>query len=200
MADLKLQLRRQLEFLQTSCAVFDAGRVEEAIRLAVSLRVVFHDTKHSTSLLTLLGTKASVKVLTTFEPGYAEDKATGRMAISIPIGVDYTGARSSQFGLPSPFDRRDFVSVKEWWEQVIMGTNTMPTRRDIILAAANEDGGAHVAPNPKKKAAELIRGVGTFRTNAGGVIVTNELNNHHFYLLRQFAFEVLNSQDIIAQA
>src|SRR5205814_10509158 len=45
------QLRRQLNFIVTSCRAYDAGVCEEATRLAVVARVLFHDTKNSHSLV-----------------------------------------------------------------------------------------------------------------------------------------------------
>jgi hypothetical protein len=53
-------LVQQLEFLDSSCAAFDAGSLAEAKRLATTVRVLLHDTRSSTSLLQRLGLKASV--------------------------------------------------------------------------------------------------------------------------------------------
>ncbi|HLZ15810.1 MAG TPA: hypothetical protein VKQ08_02175, partial [Cyclobacteriaceae bacterium] len=88
------------------------------------------------------------------------------------------------------------ISAREWWEEVVMGSNRMPTRKDIILSAANQDGGAHVDANPNQKTKELIQGIGKFSIQFGGIRLTKELSNHHFYLMRQFAHEVLNSPDV----
>ena len=49
------QLKRQLHFLETSCREYDTGNVDEAIRAATALRVIFHNTSSSTSLLMHLG-------------------------------------------------------------------------------------------------------------------------------------------------
>ena len=54
---LLTHLQKQLGFIERSCASFDAGFYDEAIRIAVSIRILLHDTKSSTSLLTLLGAK-----------------------------------------------------------------------------------------------------------------------------------------------
>ena len=77
-----------------------------------------------------------------------------------------------------------------------MGTNTMPSRKDIILAAANQDGGAHVDASPNQITQELIRGVGRFGISVGKKLKKTELENHHFPLIRQFSYEVLNSPDV----
>lgn len=192
--DFTEQLRRHLGFLKRSCNDFDAGHFEEGLRIAVSLRVLLHDTPGSTSLLTHLGIKSSANLLTTFEPGFTEDKASGLLSIFIPMWVDHAGSRRPPLDAAT---RRDFIPVAEWWDEVVIGSNTMPSRKDIIPAAANQDGGAHVDANPGQKAQELIRGVGTFSISISGKeIKKTELNNHHFYLIRQFAYEVLNSPEV----
>lgn len=187
------QLKRQLGFLQRSCADFDSGHVEEALRIAVSLRVLFHDTKNSTSLLTHLGIKNTAHVLTTFEPGYTEDKSTGRISVFIPMCIDSSGTRTA---LLDDATRREFIPISEWWEEIIIGTNGAPSRKDVILGAADKDGGAHVDSNLDEKTKSLIEGVGKFQVTHQGVTKSFPLSNHHFYLLRQFAHEVLNSSDV----
>ena len=49
--DFCQQLRKQLRYLDTSCREYDAGNRDEAIRIATSLRVIFHATRTSISLL-----------------------------------------------------------------------------------------------------------------------------------------------------
>ncbi len=59
------QLKRQIGYLERSCSMFDSGIDEEAQRLATTIRVLFHDTRQSTSLLTLLGMKATMMMVDT---------------------------------------------------------------------------------------------------------------------------------------
>jgi len=165
MPDFKIQLRRQWDFLQRSCRDFDAGCVDEGVRMAVPLRVLFHDTGNSTSLLKHLGIKDTVRLLTTFEPGFSKDDKTGIMSISIPMWLDSTGARRPPL---DSLGRHEFVPAGEWWEEVVMGSNRMPTRKDIILSAANQDGGAHVDASPDEKTKELIKELANFQFNLAG--------------------------------
>src|SRR5437899_1143187 len=44
-------LTKQLEFLKRSSASFDSGHTDEAIRIAVVIRVLVHNSRSSTSLL-----------------------------------------------------------------------------------------------------------------------------------------------------
>ena len=52
--DFRAQLASQLEFIQSSCDLYDVGKVREGVRIATALRVLFHQTRKSTSVLTHL--------------------------------------------------------------------------------------------------------------------------------------------------
>lgn len=189
--NLSTQLQRQLDFLKRSCDLYDSGHKEESIRIAVTLRVLFHDTKSSTSLLTHLGIKDTITLLSTFS--VEEEPPPGQLIISIPMFLTPDGVKPP-FG---DTERKDFVPVSQWWTEIIMRQNSNIARRDVILGAANQDGGAHVDVNPSQKTEELIEGIGTFEQRSGGKVIRREnLDNHHFHLIRQFGYEVLNSPDI----
>src|SRR5215813_13675886 len=51
------KLAEQVQFLERSCEIYDKGEESEAIRIATSLRVIFHHTQKSTSLVEHLGFK-----------------------------------------------------------------------------------------------------------------------------------------------
>ncbi len=52
---LKQEMRRHLGFLERSCAFLDAGEADGAVRMAVSVRVLFHSTRRQTALIDHLG-------------------------------------------------------------------------------------------------------------------------------------------------
>lgn len=187
------QHRRHIGFLERSCASFDAGYTEEALRIAVTLRVLFHDTESSTSLLTHLGIKSSALVLSTFEPGYKENKEDGTFTVAIPVLFNSLGERRAPL---SRARRHEFITVSEWWHEVIACTNYKVSRKDVILAAANQDGGAHVDATPDRKTASMIRGNWTIKKVVESKVIEKRVNNDHFPLLRQFGHEVLNSPEI----
>ena len=62
---LATQLKRQLVFLRNSAAAYDDGALEEAVRIAVVIRVLCHDTAKSTSLLAHMGLKESIRLVST---------------------------------------------------------------------------------------------------------------------------------------
>ena len=187
------QLKRQIEFIDRSCSLYDQGYKDEAIRIAVAVRVILHDTNASTSLLTHLCKKDSVKILSTIYVVPAPNLEDCTFCISIPLWL-------STAGINPPLgkaDRRDLLRVDDWWQETVIAQNTRSTRKDIILGAANQDGGAHVDANPNAKTKELKEGVGTLTIRRGDVVVSvQKLTDHHLPMLRQIGFEILNSPDI----
>jgi hypothetical protein len=192
--EVREMLARQLGFLERSCALYDAGYADEALRIAVTLRVLFHDTASSISLLTQLGIRQSCRVLSTFKPGYSEDPITGVMTSTIPLMLDLKdGRRMAPLG---DTDRKDFIPAPEWWEEVVMSMSHRMGRRDIVLSASNQDGGAHVDPSPNQKTRGLREGVGRLTIIKDGKPLVIELRDQHFMLIRQICYEVLNSPEI----
>jgi hypothetical protein len=49
--DFRAHLKRQLGYLERSCASYDSGYKDEAIRIATIIRVLMHNTGATTSLL-----------------------------------------------------------------------------------------------------------------------------------------------------
>jgi hypothetical protein len=113
----------------------------------------------------------------------------------------YFGGRLSHHGVAPALDEsqhRGSLSVDDWWQQVVHVYNCECfSRRDVVLAAANQDGGAHADPNPSHKTKQLRTGVGRLVTMmSNGTTSILELDNTHFHLIRQFGYEVLHSPDL----
>ena len=94
--------------------------------------------------------------------------------------------------------RREFLPVDRWWEECVYCWEMPLTRRDIILAGANQDGGAHVDAKPNMKTKSLLKSMGSVKPHPDAEEVP--LNNQHFHFIRQFAYEVLSSPDITQAA
>jgi len=194
--DLVEQLRRQLKFIATSCRAYDQGEIEEALRIAVSLRVLFHDTGSSTSIFTQLGKKGSVHLISTIGLGKTDQELGSSMVLSIPIMLTMNGVQPPLEDGPQP----RVITCDAWWNEIVMSQNQRFSRRDVVLSSANQDGGAHVDSAPDQKTLELKEGIGTFTSTVDNVPVTKELTDHHFPMLRQFGYEVLNSPEITSLA
>ncbi len=192
------QLRRQIGFLERSCQGFDDGFVDEAIRIAVSIRILLQNTRNQTSLLTLLGER--VKLLSSTEEPHPD-------AILAVGGLSFTRLTQGDAGLTAfhkpVLSESSFyaeIDVAVWWNQTIqiLPDSTKINRKLIVLSAANKDGGAHVDPKLNKEYQQLIDGVSHIVTYDNGIPIKRvPIPDSHFTDLRQLGYEVLHSPDIL---
>lgn len=106
--------------------------------------------------------------------------------------LEYDPVPESSLTIPCP----------DWWgnQPVFFRDNRMYTRKDIVLSAANKDGGAHVdVPDNGLLALQEGFWIRT-TTNSAGVMTTTSLENNHFRMLRRFADELLNSKELTGLA
>lgn len=196
MSEFQEQLSRHLRFISKSCAEFDNGQLDEALRIAVSIRVLFHDTKNSTSVVTYLKAKDFIKLISTF--AFAES-------------MNFPGAENFDWytalplmltsnGVKAPLDSwetKAIRSIEDWWNETIWQEGGEKySRRDVVLSAANQDGGAHVDSKPSHKTLKFREGP-KITVKINGEPVPNAVANHHYTLIRQMAYELLNSQDLL---
>jgi hypothetical protein len=127
MNQYQMQLRRQLGFLQRSCETFDAGYLDEAIRIGTCVRVLVHNTSKSTSLLAHLGA-TGIRLLTTCNPAHV----TGDVIVY--DGLTNFGASGQVPKLGRGFKAE--IPLSEWWEQLVFVIReTRIRRRDLVLVA-----------------------------------------------------------------
>jgi hypothetical protein len=194
MVDFNEQLETQVSFLRRSINTFDDGYNDEALRLAVTLRVLFHDTKQSVSLLRHLKKKGSLKLISTFiSKNDIELPPTINWHTVLPLMVsgDKVKAPAEEWKI------RSNLIFEEWWnEKIWVEGQQALSRRDIVLSAANQDGGAHVANKLDTKTKKMKTGP-TVTITVNGKTIDNMMDNHHYPLIRQITHEVLNSPDFI---
>lgn len=149
---LVAHLVEQLQFLDASCAAFDAGAEIEAKRLAVSLRVLLHDTASSHSVLGQLGEKDKMRfpsnLLRDKTPELALDVRSTMPGLAV-LGVPLEGGEPGwePFCVTAPLDAEtSTMSFEEWWKPSVMfdGTGHGFSRRNFVLIVSNKHGGAHV--------------------------------------------------------
>lgn len=194
--DLSLHLRRQLIFLQNSVAAYDKGCAEEAIRIGVVIRVLCHDTTKSISLLERMGQKASVRLLTTAKSAPNDWASTidfAELMAGMTFGhtIEYTFVH----------DDSPTMVCRDWWEQpVFICDKKIYARKDLVLSAANKDGGAHIDP-PDATLRALQEGFWIkTETHADGTKQTEPFTDNHFRMLRRFAEELLKSRELLKLA
>ncbi len=197
--DFHSHLADQLAFIKTSCDRYDEGHVREGVRIATSLRILFHQTTRSTSLLSHLGV-SNIALLSTcgvpkpgqqFFPAMTDillDPTNKRMEYVPKLHVSYERT--------APFN--------DWWFREIVYLSKSDrlriTRKDLVLGAANTDGGAHVDAALEPCYERVLEGLGWSMT----VNPDNEPSEYvpckhgHLAALRQMGYEVLHSPDLVA--
>src|SRR5713101_128556 len=150
--DFRAHLKRQLEFLSRSCQSFDAGSHDEAIRIAQCLRVLMHDTARQKSLLTHLNAKG-INLISTCLDIAAKVRDPNSLGFGgRPLMFNGMGRFSAGPAGASYFPKLGDgmfcyeIPVEQWWTQTvfILDPKTWVSRKDVVLSAADKDGGAHV--------------------------------------------------------
>ncbi|MBA2518914.1 MAG: hypothetical protein H0V24_04565 [Chloroflexia bacterium] len=199
--DFPVQLARQLRFIQTSCAAYDQGEVDEGIRIAAALRIVFHDTKSSTSLMTHLR-ENTIDVLSTCDAPKPSQQMFAGMT-----NIELDPPRRRMEWVPKyavPYGR--LVPFNKWWFQEIVYLSKAETleitRGDLVLGAANKDGGAHVDVKLEPRYEHVLQGLGWSMTvNPDGEPPVHVPCRHgHLSALRQMGYEVLHTPDLLKLA
>jgi hypothetical protein len=178
-------LERQLSFLRNSCDAYDSGDHDEAIRVATIARILLHDTKNSTSLLTHLDAK-NINLLSTCPPR--------EFLPTVGFFDGVCGFPSFQPKLGSSSFNGD-IPLSDWWNQVtmIVSRGEQLSRSRIILSAANKDGGTHVDNRLPADYERMKQGVWTTISEYG----EEKLPNHNLKALRQIGYELLNSKELV---
>lgn len=192
------QLRRQLGFISRSCEMYDNGYKDEAIRIATAIRVLIHSTGSSTSLLKHLN-KTDIKLLTSTPEVTLPDTHSfvglGRARVYQDktkteyyptLGDSYPGAYS-------------YIGMDTWWNQMVMILDEKHiTRKNIVLGAANKDGGAHVDSSLTDKYATLANyhSIGPLSFDFKNNRAQLPIEDAHFVTLRQMGYELLNSPEL----
>lgn len=185
--ELRIHLRDHLQFLASSADAFDAGHDGEAKRLAVSLRVLFHDTPKSHSLLGQLD-RLSGRLISTALPHDPRNLLTHG-------GLIMTAMRGHATTYYAPLDdtiTHRWLPFPAWWGEIVFVDDRRQTltRRELVLAVANQDGGAHVGPTLSETYARLSR-----HNSMGWVLSPGEhpIPNAERAALRQIAHETLRT-------
>lgn len=203
MERFKRKLNEQIQFLRTSADIYDQGNTSEALRIAVSLRVIFYSTGNSTSIIKHMGT-TNLNLLST---GGVRVQDAQNMAMYYGLGYFHLSNEPTNCYRPSLGDGptiNKFLPLKDWWDECVyvLEPGKYITRKKIMLGAANNDGGAHVDEALEELYASLAKNsaLGTVEifNDKFDTTVKHEISNANHVALRQMAYEVLNSPEFIA--
>jgi hypothetical protein len=143
----KHEVAKQLDFIISSCRLYDEGRHQETIRIALVARVLFHQTARQQSLIRSHCGKPDIKLRSTTMlkmPTPIQPHPLGFLSLELNTGNFKPMLDTGQRNEPMPFD--------DWWKEPVLNLMFAPvgetiTREQIILLAAERDGGAHVDKN-----------------------------------------------------
>jgi hypothetical protein len=194
---LTKKLEEQCRFIRRSSEAYDQGAEDEALRIATSLRVIFHQTNLSISLVRHLGFEGKEMLSSSRGHGDWKDYLSYEINLNSPVPIRMR---------PILGDKFHKLSIEDWWknETVFFHNGKNHSRRKIILSAANKDGGAHVAADLDNYyeflcAGEYLFGItGNMQYNGHVPFPQGETiypANAHFALIRQFAHEAVASVD-----
>lgn len=192
-AEFLLHLRDSISFLEASCAAFDAGFTGEAKRLATTIRVLIHDTDRSDSLLSLLKIKMKMVYLKTSSDFNPKNLLSHNGLVGLAMSDEGTTYKAF-LGDGPPGNSTKYVYFSDWWNEIVIVDSRQAkfSRRSLILALTNKDGGAHVDPSLDEDYAHLTR------SNSIGWTVSNGVDEKplpeiELYSTRQIAYELLTS-------
>ena len=192
--DFKKHLQKQLKLLQKASHEYDYGDIDEAINIAIRLRVLLHDKGQSISLLTHLKQKNKLYFISTLETiEETRHKFLKEYGVIItqndPPAMLVGDERKPPFG---SWGIKKYLPFDRWWNEKILKINDKEyTRFDIVIIVAEKEGGAHIDKKVNVKTKLLEKGTGRVKYGAGNNSIKKELVDTHYLFLRQIAYEVL---------
>jgi len=189
---MRSQLQRQLGYLQRSARLFDLGYLDEGVRIATCLRVLFHDGQRDPptqgSIYKLLG-RPRLSMRTTVKPRlFGPEVFAFDGYLHLPGNI-------------RPWDEYlkgdgHLLDVDAWWSQVIFVVNRdHVTRRQLTLWAADKDGGAH-SDSKLPRGYEALFRIWTSVPVDSSQGTATAVPHQHLLALRRFALEVLASEEL----
>lgn len=190
--ELVQQWNRQMKFLGNDIKLFDEGDLDYAVKIATTLRILFHDTASSTSLAKSIEIKEELLFWSSGNSYTPNNLMTTwsllTMAIT-PNGAEYMPRGEGLIGEEYPI----YLSFEDWWNEIIFADKEhLFTRKDVICFLANKDGGAHVDT-------ELDNLAFITKMNSLGWIDNNgnpPRNNPLYCSIRQIAEEVMKGIEL----
>ncbi|MCQ2011182.1 hypothetical protein NOM01_14430 [Sporolactobacillus sp. STSJ-5] len=187
--ELMSQWSDQLQFVLSSAKLFDMGNESEAKRLATSLRILFHHTRNSNSLLNQLNRERNLYLYS------SGSLYTPSNLVSSWVLLQLESSKSGLYYRPlndKISQRTFFLRYEDWWNEIIFDDKeSVFTRKDIVCFVSNQDGGAHVDPILNEKYAKLTKYNSIGWSDSFGRPVNN---NPAYNAIRQIANEILISE------
>jgi hypothetical protein len=190
--DYLKHLSEQIYFLIRSSEDFDKGYTMEAKRLASHIRTLVHDTKRSNSLLNQLNCKLDLAYFNTAIPEsefglcgiYTTTDSGGKTMYKPPLN------NLSELRLKNPW-----LTFHKWWYEtkVLTDGQNVFSRKDLVLALANKDGGSHVDDTLSEPYVKLSRNNSLNVYHRSDSVHNEDVFGVELASVRQIAHELLIS-------
>jgi hypothetical protein len=196
--ELLTLLEEGIDFLRASAAAYDAGMEHEGKRLAVTLRVLLHQTGASHALLEQLGLRARFAWHNTAAPIDPRNliptiPGLTSMQLTVGIGGRYVALLDNR---PEDLLGRTKAFAGWWNDPVSRFPGNTWCRKDYIRVLANKEGGAHVDPNLDSLYEAIVRNNLLGWTYADDVVGEKPFEGNAVTAgVRQIAHEVLKTFD-----
>lgn len=132
-------LRDQYGRLKDAVAGFYEGKEVQALNIAVTLRVLLHETGNSCSLLSRLNRNY-------WELDIRDKPLDRRAVFVVPVRLEITGDGTRRMVRPNFVSPAyQLVPLSRWWNDEYRSLGAVRlSKKTIVLNVANKDGGAHV--------------------------------------------------------
>ncbi len=149
--DYLTHLKQQYDFLVSDIDQFEKGHSHFGVKIASTLRTIFHNTTFSKSILPQLADKYQIKLIFKSKgQGFVTDPSC-RLYIGFTIGNRIVPR--NYFNLPFFIE----TVFESYWNAIVYKEgDILYTRKQLILFAANKWGGSHVDPEIPLKYLTLI--------------------------------------------
>ena len=201
------RLKDKIIVLQLLCKNYDNDKKYSlAKEMAVAVRVIVHDAgRNSVSLLSHLGSKDNIQMLSTMiraEPGTLVLFGEGLCAMHLESGQN--GCHLRYLPKLQVEDTKD-IPFSSWWDEEVLHdmaddyeSQVWYTRKDLVIAYSNKEGGAHVDSNLPdevvRQSSERVSGWGFSLVDTTGKRVEAKADNTpKDATVRQIVYELLYS-------
>jgi hypothetical protein len=193
-SDLITQLQNQLSKLKIFNRIFDEGDLAIAQEIAVKLRVIFHNTNNSKSLLHQLKLQ-HIDFVDTSDKFNSYNRLAHLGLLIMRLKPNHLPTDNTI--LPKLATAKfQFVTFQNWWDnkKVLKDINqNIFTRKKLIHHLANQDGGAHVDPELDSDYYEISR-----KNTIGWSLVDSKgqrvpLNDPVLPSIRQISYEAIET-------
>lgn len=186
----------QIEQLQSSCTLYDSGKLSEAPRMATCLFNLVNDGS-TPSLLTKINLRKKIEYVS-----YVQEPTPGNLLADEFLVILQMG--NNTFSYLPKLDQGPFppnlIKFHHWWEKEIIFQTPIGqklNRRKLVFALRNKDGGSHVDSRLDDEAYMTFSRENRWVLRDASGQITLAIPRPHQATIRHISFEFLKSVESI---